>query len=265
MHTVVASMHIYPVKSLGGFSVRQAKLTDRGLEHDRRWMLVDADGKFLSQREVPVMACLHCAPADKGFSVTDVRTGGALDIPWALLEGEAVQARVWNDEVELLLAPASMHQWFSDALKRHVHLAYMPDSTVRPTDPLYAKARVALNDAFPALIISQASLDELNTRLAMPVPMDRFRPNLVIAGGEAFQEDRWKDLVIGEARFKSVKPCARCAVTTTDQRTGVRSQEPLRTLAAYRSVGNKVLFGINAVFDAPGMVRAGDPVRPVDH
>jgi uncharacterized protein YcbX len=260
----LASIHIYPVKSLGGSSIPEVRSTDRGLEHDRRWMLIDPDGRFLSQRECPAMACLHCAPQVNGFRVTDTRNGNTIDVPWSLAEGTNVNANVWEDEVELMLGDASMHRWFSEALQRPVRLAYMPDSTLRSTDPLYANVPVALNDGFPALLISQASLDELNARLETPVPMERFRPNFVIGGGRPFQEDHWKEIAIGNVRLSIVKPCARCIITTTDQQTGQRSPEPLRTLATYRSVGNKVRFGMLATFAVGGTVRVGDEVRPDD-
>ncbi|MBP8822609.1 MAG: MOSC domain-containing protein [Flavobacteriales bacterium] len=258
--TTIASIHIYPVKSLGGFSVPHVQLTDRGLAHDRRWMLVDEAGRFLSQREVPAMACLHCGPNGTGFTVTDVRHGSSVDLPWTLDVGTRIGARVWEDEVDLLLGTGPMHQWFSEALHRPLRLAYMPESTVRPTDPKYAEARVALSDAFPALVISRASLDDLNARLETPVPMERFRPNFVLSGGRPYQEDDWKEFTLGTVNFKNVKPCARCVIPNTDQQTGVRSAEPLRTLASYRSMGNKVLFGMNAIFDAGGSVREGDVV-----
>ncbi|MEO7081263.1 MAG: MOSC N-terminal beta barrel domain-containing protein [Flavobacteriales bacterium] len=264
MPTTLASIHIYPVKSLGGFSVAKVRLTDRGLEHDRRWMLIDPDGRFLSQRECPAMACLHCIPQGPGFRVTDTRNGSTVDVPWSLDDGEHTLAKVWNDEVELLLGDSQLHSWFSEALQRPLRLAYMPSSTLRITDARYVEVPVALNDAFPALILSQASLDDLNARLQTPVPMDRFRPNFVISGGVAFQEDHWKETSIGEEDFHIMKPCSRCVITTTDQRTGERSTEPLRTLATYRSVGNKVHFGMYAVFAAGGEVRVGDFVRSND-
>jgi len=260
----LASIHIYPVKSLGGFSVPEVRLTDRGLDHDRRWMLIGPDGRFLSQREAPAIACLHCMPHGTGFLVTDTRNGNTVNLPWTLVDGEHVQAQVWDDPLQLRLGPAHAHEWFSEALERPVRLAYMPDRTVRTTDPRYADARVALNDAFPALIISQTSLDDLNARLAAPVPMERFRPNFVIAEGKPFQEDDWKEISIGAVRFAIVKPCARCVIVNTDQQNGERSQEPLRTLATYRSVGNKVRFGMNAVFVGSGEVRVGDVVRSDD-
>ena len=259
--TTIASIHVYPIKSLGGFSVSQVQLTDRGLEHDRRWMLIDPDGRFLSQRECSAMACLHCAPHGNGFRVTDTRNGTTLDVPWSITDGTRINAKVWDDEVELILGNVSMEQWFSEALQRPVRPGYMPDSTFRSTDPNYANVPVALNDGFPALIISQASLDELNARLKTPVPMERFRPNFVIDGGQPFQEDEWKELSIGKLSFSIVKPCARCVIITTDQRTGERSSEPLRTLASYRSVENKVRFGMNATFAGTGVIHVGDPVN----
>lgn len=264
MSTGLASIHVYPVKSLGGYSVPEVRLTDRGLERDRRWMLIGPDGRFLSQRECAAMACLHCGPHGNGFRVTDSRNGNTVNLPWTLNDGEHVPAIVWDDPLQLLLGPAHVHAWFSEALQRPVRLAYMPDSTVRTTDARYAEVPVALNDAFPALIISQASLDDLNLRLAAPVPMERFRPNFVIAGGKPFQEDDWKEISIGAVRFAIVKPCARCVIVNTDQQNGERSQEPLRTLATYRSVGNKVRFGMNAVFVGSGEVRVGDVVRSDD-
>ena len=264
MPTTLASIHIYPIKSLGGFSVPKVRLTDRGLEHDRRWMLIEPDGRFLSQRECSAMACLHCMPLGTGFRVTDTRNGNTIDVPWSLSDGERVLAKVWKDEVELLFGDSSMHAWFSEALQRPVRLAFMPSSTLRTTDARYAEVPVALNDAFPALIISQASLDNLNARLEKTVPMDRFRPNFVIAGGGPYQEDDWNRITIGQVRFSIVKPCARCVIITTDQQTGERSKEPLRTLATYRSVGNKVRFGMNATFAGEGEVRVGDLVRSDD-
>lgn len=261
MIPTVASIHVYPVKSLGGFSIPQVQLTDRGLEHDRRWMLIDPNGRFLSQRECAAMACLHCAPNGNGFQVTDIRNENTTEVPWSLADGERINAKVWSDEVQMLLGSASQHRWFSEALERPLRLAYMPDSTLRTTDPNYAHVPVALNDAFPSLIISQASLDELNTRLETPVPMERFRPNFVIVGGAPYQEDQWKEISIGEVGFSIVKPCFRCIIITTDQRTGERAPEPLQILATYRSVGKKVRFGMNATFQGSGMVTVGDAVR----
>lgn len=266
----LASIHVYPVKSLGGFSLPTAELTDRGLQHDRRWMLVDGSGTFRTQRELAAMACLHTAPAAHGFRVTDVRDGSALELPWDLAEGEPQRVSVWSNGVTTLRGEAAWDAWFSERLQRRVHLVYMPDKAKRRTDGRYAKGLTSLSDGFPYLIVSQASLDDLNLRGASwahdhmtpwaQVPMDRFRPNLVIAGGTAFQEDGWKEIRIGDAAFQLVKPCARCVIITTDQNSGVRGKEPLRTLATFRSKGNKVLFGMNAVGDTKGIVAVGQEV-----
>lgn len=257
----LASIHIHPVKSLGGFEVPQVRTTDRGLEHDRRWMLVDGTGRFLSQRVLPIMACLYCGPHAAGFRVTDVRGGRTIDLPWAIDAGERIEAHVWDDAVNVICAPEAWSEWFSETLGQAIRLVHMPDSTKRQVDPKYAHAILPLSDAFPCLVISQTSLDDLNTRLAKAVPMDRFRPNLVVAGGVPYQEDQWKVIDIGDLAFQVVKPCARCVIITTDQRTGARGDEPLRTLATYRSAGNKVLFGMNATFEGSGILRVGDKLR----
>ncbi|MCB9182831.1 MAG: MOSC domain-containing protein [Flavobacteriales bacterium] len=257
----LASIHIYPIKSIGGFAAEEARLTDRGLEHDRRWMLVDAGGRFITQREVSAMACLHGAPNATGFTVTDTRNHDRIELPWTLDAGDAHRAMVWSDAVEVIHAPEAMSSWFAQRLDIRCSLVYMPDSAQRPVDAHYATGSTSLSDGFPYLIISEASLDDLNNRLSEPVPMDRFRPNLVIAGGVAHQEDTWRSIRIGSARFELVKPCGRCVITTTDQRSGERGAEPLRTLAGYRTAHGKVLFGMNAVGHGR-LVRVGDLVAP---
>lgn len=265
MSSRVASLHLYPIKSLGGFSVNEARITDRGFAHDRRWMLVDGNGLFISQREITAMACLHCAPLEHGFRVTDVRDGDAIDLPWLITHGEQANARVWNDEVTVHHAPMEISAWFTDKLGITSSLTYMPDVAQRTVDPRYANGINSLSDGFPYLILSQASLDDLNARMEQALPMERFRPNIVIAGGHAFQEDGWKEITIGDTRFALVKPCGRCAITTTDQQTGQRGKEPLRTLATYRRRKGvegevKVDFGMNAMALRGNVVRVGDLV-----
>ena len=266
----VASLHIHPIKSLGGFATNAARITDRGFAHDRRWMLTDPHGRFLSQRELPAMACLHCAPRTNGFRVTDVRDGAALDLPWTIEGGNELDGHVWDDTVAVLPAPTTWSRWFHDRLGVVCQLVHMPERTRRTVDPRYGQDLTALGDAFPYLLISHASLDDMNARMPEALPMDRFRPNIVISGGEAFQEDSWKQLHIGDVRFTVVKPCARCVITTTDQFTGARGKEPLRTLATYRkrtasSDASQVDFGMYAVALGSGTVHVGDDVRPVTH
>ncbi len=264
MSLSLASIHIHPIKSLGGFSIEEGKITDRGLEGDRRWMLVDVNGTFVSQREIPEMACLHTSPTTAGFTVKDLRNGASIEVPWKIVDGEKLRVQVWSDKVAAL-HDGDFDRWFSEALDREVRLMYMPDDSRRPTDGRYAKSLNSFSDGFPYLIASQASLDDLNEKLRSKgeaaVPMDRFRPNFVVAGGDAFQEDRWRQIMIGEMKFDLVKPCARCVIVTTDQQTGARMKEPLRTLSTYRSKGNKVLFAMNAVAHDEGTVRIGDPIE----
>lgn len=267
MRMHLGSIHIYPVKSLGGFEVRSARLTDRGLEHDRRWMLVDADGNFMTQRELPLLACLHTAPVQNGFRVTDTRDGAHIELLWKLPVGDPRTVRVWSDRVVVTQGPKEHAAWFSERTGRALSLVHMPDTSLRATDRDHADALTSLSDGFPYLIASSASLNDLNRRIMAtggdPVPMDRFRPNLVIEGGTAFQEDAWSCILVGEVRFRSVKPCARCVITTTDQATGLRGAEPLRTLATYRRRGAAVLFAVNAVAETPGTITAGEPVSVV--
>ena len=259
----LAALYCHPVKSLGGFRLQEAWLSDRGLRHDRRWMLVNGEGRFLTQRELPRMACLSTAPSEDGFMVEDRRDGALLQLPWTLEDGADIMVEVWNARVRAREAPSAWSGWFSERLERQLRLVHMPEASRRRVDGRYAQGLTSFSDGFPHLIISQASLDDLNGRLSYPVGMDRFRPNLVIGGGRAFQEDGWHTVRIGGARFDLVKPCARCVMVTTDQYTGDRGQEPLRTLATYRTKGSKVLFGMNAVGDAEGMVRVGDLVTPL--
>jgi len=270
MSLTLGAIHVHPIKSIGGFSVNEARLTDRGLEHDRRWMLVDEDGNFITQREVPAMACLRTTPHGDGFRVTDTRDGATLDLPWTFEGRETRMCSVWSDRVRTMITENAWSTWFSERMGRTAHLVHMPDATKRRTDGRYAKSLTSLSDGFPYLIVSQASLDDLNARGAAhaheqkgtwtPMTMHRFRANLVINGGDPFQEDHWRDITIGAARFTVVKPCARCVIITTDQNSGVRGKEPLRTLATYRSKGHKVMFGMNAVGDDAGTVSVGDLV-----
>lgn len=266
MSITVASLHIHPIKSLGGFAVQEARVTDRGFANDRRWMLVTGHEIFITQREVPAMACLHCSPIVGGFRVTDLRDGTMLQLPWSITDGEERRARVWGDTVQVLPAAREANAWFAERLGIPCRLVYMPDTSRREVDRNYAAGINSLSDGFPYLILSQASLDDLNSRMEAPLPMDRFRPNIVLAGGSAYQEDAWKDIKIGGSRFALVKPCGRCSIITTDQRTGERGKEPLRTLATYRRREQDptiVDFGMNAMCMRGDAVRVGDLVSPL--
>jgi uncharacterized protein YcbX len=260
----LSEIYIYPIKSLGGIALQEAELEIRGLRYDRRWMLVDANGRFVSQREIPAMTGLGTAVhGDRLRIFVKNKPQDFLEIP--LDEGILFKTRVevWSDKCSALEYPLSVSEWFFDQLGMAVRLVNMPDTTRRRADGRYAPKGqyVSFADGFPYLIIGQASLDDLNQRLPEALPMNRFRPNFVFAGGDPYEEESWADFRIGNAHFRGVKPCGRCVVITTDQDTGARGAEPLRTLAQYRSVSNKVLFGQNVVWmGGEGVVRIGDSV-----
>jgi len=264
--TYLSGLFVYPIKSLGGISVPEATAELRGLKHDRRWMLVDEQGVFVSQREVAAMSGLGTAFVDGYLNIfVKNEPGESLCLPLEVPVGAMPQTRVqiWSSRCNALQYPSEVNRWFSDILNRPLRLVYMPATTRRRVDGRYAPSGqlVSYADAFPYLLIGEASLTDLQQKLGTSLPMNRFRPNLVVRGTAPFEEDRWSDFCIGEVPFRGVKPCARCIVVTTDQETGQRSAEPLKTLAGYRKKGNKILFGQNVVFlGEPGAtLRVGDP------
>ena len=260
----VQNLYLYPIKSLGGISVQEAKVEERGFKYDRRWMLVDPSGEFLTQRQHPQLALLQVALGESELTVfSKVDPSREISFDLEMNSGKEMQVKVWGDEVAALQVAPAVSAWFSDFLGMDVELVVMPESSHRKLDPRYAvqEESVSFADGMPYVIIGQASLDELNGRLADPVGMDRFRPNLVFSGGDAYAEDQFKRLQIGEVDFQVVKPCARCVMITVDQEKGAKGKEPLATLATYRSLGSKVYFGQNAVALTQGIVRVGDPIH----
>ena len=258
--TSLSDLRLYPIKSCGGIAVDEWEVDERGLRHDRRWMLVDETGSFMSQRKLPRMALIKVRLESDGL-VVDAPGMSSLQVPFGPPDGKPMLARVWNDLVEAQTVDDD--SWFSEFLGVSCKLVYLPDESVRQVDPAYAEPgdRVSLADGFPFLLISEASLADLNARLEQPLPMDRFRPNLVVGGCEPFAEDGWRGVRIGRLTFRVVKPCARCTITTVDQESATKGKEPLRTLARFRRAGNKVLFGQNLIHDETGTLRIGDPVQ----
>jgi uncharacterized protein len=260
----VQNLYLYPIKSLGGISVQEAEVEERGFKYDRRWMLVDPSGEFLTQRQHPKLALLQVALGKSELTVfSKVDSSRKITFDLEMNSGKEMQVKVWGDEVAALQVAPTVSAWFSDFLGMDVELVVMPESSHRKLNPRYAvqEESVSFADGMPYVIIGQASLDELNGRLADPVGMDRFRPNLVFSGGDAYAEDQFKQLQIGEVEFQVVKPCARCVMITVDQEKGTKGKEPLATLATYRSQGAKVYFGQNAVSLTQGIVRLGDPIH----
>lgn len=258
----LSGLNVYPIKSARGIALEQSDLDNFGLRYDRRWMVIDESGEFISQRRHPRMALVQPTIQDSLLRV-DAPEMPTLELPLNPSPAVSTSVTVWDDKCEAAWLGEQAAQWFSRYLQDSCSLVHMAASTLRPADRAYAPegTRVSFADAFPFLLISQASLEDLNGRMTEPLPMNRFRPNLVITGTGPYEEDGWLTIQIGEVPFRIVKPCARCLVTTTDQTTGKRGREPLRTLGTYRNVNGKVMFGQNAVHDRPGRLQVGDPVR----
>ncbi|HEV2914191.1 MAG TPA: MOSC domain-containing protein [Pyrinomonadaceae bacterium] len=262
---VLRSIYVYPVKSLKGMALEEARVEPRGLQYDRRWMLVDKGNTFITQRERPRMAMISVRPEAEGLRAS---AGGMEDllIPYEPEQSSArVQVKVWRSVCGALVAGREVNEWFSRFLQLPCRLVYMPDDVRRAVNPVYAVNRsiVSFADGYPFHVFGEASLADLNERLDAPVPVNRFRPNFVLSGAAAFAEDDWKRIKIGDTLFHVVKPCDRCVITTTDQERGVPTgREPLKTLATYRTVSNKVLFGQYLVAERyGGQLRIGDRVE----
>jgi uncharacterized protein YcbX len=259
----VSELFIYPIKSLGGISVGSGKITDRGFHFDRRWMLVDSNNCFLSQREFPQMALLQAHLSNDGLVVQHkIKKDEAVSIPMSGEIRQPVTVQVWSDKCRAELVNPRIDQWFSEMLSVQCKLVYMPDSSKRRVDSRYAsnKEITSLSDGYPFLIIGQSSLDDLNARLPDPLPMNRFRPNIVFTGGEPFHEDRMKHFSINSIQFYGVKLCARCVITTINQDTASKSREPLKTLSSYREKNNRIYFGQNLLHSGEGEIHVGDVI-----
>lgn len=260
-------IYCYPLKSGAALPLAHASAEPLGLEHDRRWMVVRPDGSFLTGRELPALVRVRAAPGPEGLHLSAPGRPGLL-VPVPAATGPRLDVTVWKDTCSAARASADADQWFSTYLGQQTALVYMDERTQRPVDPRYAAPddRVSFADGFPLLLISEASLAALNQRLSQPVPMARFRPNLVVGGCEAFAEDGWRRLRIGTVELAVVKPCARCAFTTVDPETARMdpSQEPLRTLSTFRRIDGKVMFGQNVLVRSAGTVRVGDTVEVIE-
>ncbi len=265
------SIHVHPVKAFRACALREAVVEPWGLAGDRRWMLIDDGGKVVTQRQQPRLA-LAAAELLPGGGVRLTAPGMTpLDIA-VPRPGGTVPAQLFRDKIDVVPAEdAAAHAWCSAFLGVDVRLVHMDDpATRRPVDPQYALPgeTVTLADGFPLLLTTVASLDALNSLIARgdhadegPLPMNRFRPNVVVSGTDAWAEDAWSRIAIGDVTFRVAKACGRCVVTTTDQHSAERGREPLLTLARHRRIEGKLVFGQNLVPLARGTIRVGDPVR----
>lgn len=253
----VSELAIYPVKSLGQMAVNSVRVGRFGFELDRRWMVVDADGHMITQRKKSRMCLIQ--PRVSGNSLwlhaSDMPDIEVLCSP----DSSRRPVTVWEDQCLALDCGDEIAEWLSQFLNMECRLVFFPDDEIRQVDPVYAEPgdRTAFSDGFPVLLISQASLNDLNRRLAAPVSMRRFRPNLVVAGCEPFAEDKWKKIRIGEITFRIAKPCSRCVIPNIDPETAEKSAEPNRTLSSFRRRDNKIFFGQNVIADNQGKLELG--------
>ncbi|MGY4515110.1 MOSC N-terminal beta barrel domain-containing protein [Lysobacter sp. HA18] len=263
----VASLHIHPLKSCAQLDVDTLDVTPRGPVGDRRWLAVDADGNFLAARKHPRLVGIRALPDAQGV-VLSASGEAPIHVPVPRHDAPRRHVVIWDDRVEAIDAGDAAAAWLTRYLNLPARLVHMDDSVHRPVDPDYAidGDEVSFADGYPLLVISQAALDDLNGRLASPVPMVRFRPNIVVAGTAPHAEDDWRRVRIGDVEFDAVKLCTRCVFTTIDPATMTRDPdgEPLRTLLTYRRTPKGVAFGMNLIPRGTGRIAIGDAVTPID-
>jgi hypothetical protein len=263
----ISQLFVYPIKSLGGISVETIPVTDRGFQYDRRYMLVDENNRFLTQREYPVMALLQTV-IDGNDLLVHHKNSVHLKLRLPLMpvnEGELIRVQVWEDICEAIHVSLLADEWFSKRIGVFCRLVYMPETSRRQVDERYALKDdiTSFADGYPILMIGQSSLDDLNSRMQEALPINRFRPNIVFTGGRPFEEDTMEHFIVKRIHCYAVKPCARCVITTTDQETGLTGKEPLKTLASYRRVKNEVYFGQNILTEGNGFMSVGDSIEVI--
>ncbi len=260
----VTDLFIYPLKSCGCVPLKAARIAARGFEHDRRWMLIDENCVYINQIMQPRLACISPSFTSAGLQMQAPQME-TLTVPCEPETDQVLTVKVLKKFCEAVVVNTQASRWFSDFLHQPCQLVYMPETTRRPVNPDYALNQdiVSFANGYPFHLVGQASLSALNQHLCHPIPMNRFRPNIVIAGAEPFAEDRWQTIRINQQCFSLVKPCNRCAVTMVDQERGERAgKEPLQTLASFRRFGKQVFFGRYVLSSSlGGMVKVGDPVE----
>jgi uncharacterized protein YcbX len=276
----LASVHIYPLKGTRAVDLDESVVEPWGLAGDRRWLLVDSGGRFISQREEPTLARVAVrydgVPHGQGAGhVGSISVSAAGHEPRSIAApapetAELLKVSVWSSTVLAAAAGGEADEWFSAYLGRAVRLVYLDDPTRRPVDQQYGAEDdvVSFADGYPLLLTSVDSLDALAGWLVEagddPVPMNRFRPNVVVAGADPWSEDQWRRIKIGSVLFRVAKPCGRCVVTTIDQATAQRGSQPLKMLGHRRRFGQQLVFGQNIIPDSPGVIRVGDQVQILD-
>ena len=261
---LVSGLSIYPVKSCRGIKLNSALVESFGLENDRRWMVVDENGVMLTQRKISKMCLIQVELTEAGL-ILKTTSMDSLSVINPVSK-KKVTVKVWADECQAYDAGDEAAKWLSQVLSVTCRLVYFPDDEFRQVDLTYANKgdETAFSDGFPLLLISQASLDDLNSRLNKPVTMDRFRPNIIVSGCQPFAEDKWKKIRIGNIIFRIAKPCSRCVIPAINIKTAEREEEPIKTLIAYRKRDNKIFFGQNVIANSFGEIEVGMPVEIIE-
>ena len=261
-HSTLSAITLYPVKSLAGINVTSWPVIKTGLQYDRKWMLIDNDRQFLSQRKLPQMALIKTALIDNHL-ILSASGMENLSLPLTPTDGDIINSTIWHDQCDARSISLEADQWLSHFLNVDCRLVYQPDEMIRQVDPHYGRQtdNVAFSDGFPFLIISENSLVSLNREMQLNLPMSRFRPNLVVSSCPAFAEDSWREISIVAIDFRLPKPCSRCATPTIDPETAQTGKEPLRTLNRIRKWQNNVYFGQNALHNQCGTLTVGDIVQ----
>lgn len=261
---VLQGLYRYPLKSGAAEALTEADVRRRGIAHDRRWMLVDTDGQFLTGRQHPRMVLLQCSANDQGL-LCRAPDQVDLQVPRPGPDAARRKVAVWDDTVSAAAAGATADRWFSQFLQQDCQLVYMDTRSQRVVDPAFGQAgdTVSFADGYPLLLIGSASIEELQRRSGVALDALRFRPNLILQTTVPHVEDQWRRIRIGAVEFDLVKACGRCRFTTVDPFTGVRhpAGEPLKTLTRYRRQDGEILFGQNLIPRQLGVLRIGTPVQ----
>lgn len=259
----LSALYRYPLKSAAAIAVDAAEVTARGLRGDRHWLVIDGDDRFVTGRQCPLLVRVVARDHDDGLRL-QAPGHEALDVATPAATAPRRRVTVWRDEVDAADAGDAAADWLSRVLQRPLRLVAMDARSRRAVDPAYGRSgdEVSFADGYPLLVVGHAALAALNARLARPLPMLRFRPNLVVDGGEAHAEDGWRRVRIGTIAFDAVKPCTRCVFTTVDPASGTvdADGEPLRTLKTYRRSAAGITFGMNLIARGGGTLRLGDAV-----
>jgi uncharacterized protein YcbX len=264
----ITELHIYPVKSLAGISLHETRLTSKGLMYDRNWMLLDQSGVFMTQRKYPKMALIQTKIENGDLIFTHKKTGSTANIPILKEYGITLQSKVWNNSCKVQKVD-SVGEWFSEIFGFRCTLVFFPEKNIRTKETTNGIIQnlTSLSDKSPVLMTNTASLEELNSRLENEIPMNRFRSNIIFTGEQAYEEDTWESVKIGDTEFRTVEVCGRCKLINVDHLTGEPTRQPLEMLSTYRKVGREIKFGMRMSCEVKNndqpIVKLGDEILAV--